>query len=181
MDYFQTDEDIGDVAVVGHSRGGKAALWAGARDTRFSLVISNNSGNPGAALARWKEGERIKDINENFPHWFCENYKKYNGSESTLPVDQHMLISLMAPRLVYVASASRDDWADPKGEFLSCVHASPVYELFGLTGLTTDQMPDPGNVLDDGQIGYHLRKGDHDMTLFDWKRFMLFARKHLLD
>lgn len=122
----------------------------------------------------------FKDINENFPHWFFDNYRNYNGAESKLPVDQHMLISLMAPRLVYVAGASRDDWADPKGEFLSCVPASPVYELFGRTGLSTDLMPAPGEALHDGRIGYHLRAGDHDMTRFDWKLFMSFARTHKL-
>ncbi len=178
MDYLETDTDVGNVAVVGHSRGGKAALWAGARDQRFSLVISNNSGNTGAALARRSVGEQIVQINHNFPHWFCKNYSYYNRSAGSLPVDQHMLIALMVPRLVYVASASQDEWADPKGEFLSCVHASPVYELFGKTGLSKTKFPDPGSTIHGGRIGYHLREGDHDMTGWDWKQFLNYADRH---
>jgi len=181
MDYFETDRDVGNVAVVGHSRGGKASLWAGARDTRFSLVVSNNSGCTGAALARRRAGERIRDINRNFPHWFCDNYAHYNGSPGALPIDQHLLIALMAPRSVYVASASKDSWADPKGEFLSCVHATPVYELFGKTGLPAERLPAPNDPVHGGSIGYHLRKGEHDMTAYDWRQFMTFAGRHWRD
>lgn len=176
LDYLLTDSDFdgGNIAIVGHSRGGKAALVAGACDERFALVISNNSGESGASLARRPVGERISDIVANFPHWFCENYFAYCDRENELPVDQHELLALIAPRMVYVASASEDEWADPEGEFLSLVHAAPVYALHGKTGLPTSTWPAPNTqILGDG-MGYHLRQGSHALTRYDWDRFMDF-------
>ncbi len=180
LDYLVTDAAIAkdQVAVIGHSRGGKTALWAAAEDQRFALACSNDSGCGGAALHRHRtpKKETIAVINRSFPHWFNAKFKTYNGREDALPVEQHLLMTLIAPRAVAVGSAAEDLWADPRGEFLSAVNARPVFQLFGKDALgSAPQMPAINDALHGDGAHYHVRDGKHNLTLVDWTHYWDFA------
>jgi hypothetical protein len=177
LDYLQTQPriDSSKVAVIGHSRGGKTALWAGAEDTRFALVISNDSGCGGAALSKRIFGETVKTINRGFPYWFCDNFKKYDDREGDLPVEQNQLLALIAPRALCVGSAEADFWADQRGEFLSLAHASPVFALYGFNGLRDEEFPALDTPLIRDRVSYHIRRGVHNLTPYDWNHYMDFA------
>lgn len=182
MDYIETDPaiDAANVAVAGHSRGGKTALWCGATDPRFSLVISNCSGCSGAAMLRGKTGEHL-DFITTVTDWFCGNYGKYVDNEDMLPVDQHMLLALIAPRLLYVDSKTLDDWADPRSERRACVLANEAYALYGkqgvvLPGIEYEEI-EPDKAYHEGTIGYHAASGDHGICPSDWNHFMNFWEK----
>lgn len=177
LDYLETVDavDASRVAVSGHSRGGKTSLWAACEDERFAIAYSNNSGCGGAALSRRAYGETVGRITTSFPHWFCKPFAAYAGCENELPVDQHEVIALIAPRGVYVASADQDLWADPKGEYTSLVAAAPVFQLLGKQSIETASMPSLGQQRVVGQTGYHIRAGGHGLGDEDWGFFLDFA------
>lgn len=168
LDYLETDPDVdaSKVAVFGHSRLGKAALWAGALDERFAMVIANESGCGGDALFKRHYGETAQIINYHFPYWFCDNFWKYNENEAAMPFDQHELLALIAPRPLYVASAEDDQHSDPKGQRLASEEAAKVYARFWGKKAAA-------------KVGYHHRQGKHDVTPEDWDHYIDFANKYL--
>lgn len=201
MDYLVTDKDVDArrVIVTGHSRLGKTALWAGAQDTRFAMVIASCSGEMGAALARRDYGEAVATMCGSFPYQFCQNFISYSNRIGEMPVDSHMMISLIAPRPLYLSTGSLDQWGDPRGEFEATIAASPVYRLFGEEGVVTNLPPDcgtngSGSILNSGtlesypppppdvpimrDIGFQIHTGKHDVLPEDWDRFLDFADLH---
>jgi hypothetical protein len=181
LDYLKTDKQVdgNKVIVLGHSRLGKASLWAGALDQRFAAVISNNSGCGGASIYRGKEGETLLKMNNRFPRWTAKNFKKYTDHEDQLPFDQHMVLAMVAPRPLYVASASEDAWADPKNEFKSALLATDVYHLYGLKGIESDVFP-ALNTPVGSTVSYHIRNGKHDILAYDWDQYIAFAKKYVM-
>lgn len=182
MDYFETHEKIAHEksVLVGHSRGGKTALWTSANDPRWAITYANESGCGGAAISRRKYGETVEIINNRFPHWFADNFKKYNRKEETLPIDQHMLPGLIAPRAVYFASAKGDQWADPKGEFLSLQLGSRIYsDIYGEKIKFPEDFESLKSPVHQKSLGYHIREGEHDLSWEDWEIFLAFVKRNL--
>jgi hypothetical protein len=180
IDFFETDKlvDAKKIALFGHSRLGKTALWASALDERVAAVYSSCSGEMGAALARRDWGETVDDMAQNFPYWFAGNFQKYAGHWNDMPVDSHMLIALSAPRPVYITGGTQDQWADPKGEFLAAVAAGPVYRLLGKKDVGATKLPPLDTPLVSGDIGWHYHAGGHAATAADWKAFLDFVAKY---
>ena len=179
MDYLETDPaiDAGKVCLNGVSRYGKVVMWAGAQDERFAIVFSGEAGCAGQTIVRRQFGETVKSITGFAPYWFAGNFKNYADRVNDLPVDWHMLIALMAPRPVYIATAEHDYWGDPHGSFLAAKATGPVYQLFGETGLGVDDWPPVETPVGDF-IGYHNRKGTHGQNDYDWEQFLNFADRH---
>ncbi len=175
LDLFDTEK----LAVAGHSRLGKTALWCGAQDTRFKYVFSNNAGCSGDAITRGKVGEQISDITHNFGYWFCDKYRDYTGNGiEEMPFDQHFLLAAIAPRKVAVGAAAKDYWADPMSEYLCCAAASEAWETHGLCGFVSPcRMPEIDDVFNEGCVAYHLRDGDHAMIASDWMKYIDFMLK----
>lgn len=183
LDYFITRDDIDKdhIAVIGHSRLGKTALWAGANDERFRYVFSNDSGCGGAAYNRIKipEAETIKIITNAFPRWFCENFNQYKENGENMPFDQHFLIAASAPRYVMVHSASKDLWADPYAEQISSMGASDAWTVCGKAGyIGPEEQCEIGKSWNDGCVGYFRRDGIHFIGRHDWNNAMTFIKKH---
>lgn len=181
VDYMFTDDAIDSqhIAIVGHSRLGKAAVWAGANDERIGLVISNDSGNTGASLSRGNHGETVKSINLAFPHWFAEKYGEFGSNVDALPVDQNLLLACIAPRQVYVASAENDLWADPTGTFNSLQSAKEVFALYGKE-VMGDAEPPVNEAFFCESMGYHVRSGWHDMQAEDWAFYLDYMDQYFL-
>jgi (4-O-methyl)-D-glucuronate---lignin esterase len=180
LDYLQTDGDLDKdrISVVGHSRLGKAALLAGAFDERFALTIGHQAGCGGSAPSRGKIGEQVKQINDRFPHWFDDEFKKFNDQVDRLPFDQNGLVALAAPRPLLLTNGTLDTWANPAGQFDVLKGADSVYRLLGVKGLGDESMPPPGTLVGD-RLAYHIRPGKHAMLPEDWETFLAFADKHL--
>jgi hypothetical protein len=181
IDYLQSDPSVDGtrIAVFGHSRLGKTALWASALDSRIAAVFASCSGEMGASLARRDWGETVDDMVQNFPYWFAPSFAKFAGRWSEMPVDAHMLIALSAPRPVFVTGGTGDQWADPKGEFLAQVAAGPVYRLLGKKDLGVSSLPPLDTPIIDGALGWHYHTGGHTATRADWEAFLTFFEKHL--
>jgi hypothetical protein len=174
----ETAIDARRIAITGASRLGKTVLWAGAQDERVAAVFSVVPGEMGASLIRRDWGETLDDMAQNFAYQFAGNFRKWAGRWGELPVDQHMLIALCAPRPVYVNGGLTDQWSDPKGEFLALEAAGPVYRLLGAKGLGVTEVPPLDEPVAGGDLAFHYHSRGHTAVPADWKAFLDFAERH---
>lgn len=183
LDYLETDKgvDAKRVAIHGVSRLGKTALWGGAADERFAMVIASCSGEGGAAIARRNYGETLAHMSAptRFPYQFAGNYAKYGEKVNEWPVDANFLVAMIAPRPLLLQTGNTDKWSDPYGEFLAAVAAEPVYKLFGKKGLGTTQFPAPGEALLH-DLGYYMHEGGHGTVPSDYDVYVRFMEMHLM-
>jgi hypothetical protein len=181
IDYLENDPrvDSKHIALHGHSRLGKTALWASALDPRIAVLYASCPGEMGAALSRRDYGETVDDMAQNFPYWFSPSFQEWVGRWNDMPVDAHTLIALSAPRGVFVTGGTQDQWADPKGEFLAEVAAGPVYRLLGAHDLGVTSMPPVDTPVVTGDLGWYYHTGPHAATKEDWLAFLDFAKKYL--
>ena len=161
--------------TIGHSRYGKSALVAAAYDPRIAGVIAHQSGTGGASLNRNKTGETVGDITESYPHWFSQKYASYAGHEEDMPIDQHALLALIAPRPIFLGNARRDTWSDPNGAFRAAIGASPVYKFYGKQGLNQPKLKP---YKPDADIAFYIRGGTHGIVKEDWPAFLAFLDAH---
>jgi dienelactone hydrolase len=178
LDYLETVPDVDGkkIAVVGHSRNGKAALVAAAFDDRIAIAFAHQAGCGGSSPSRGKVGESLKVINARFPHWFNAEFKQFVDAPDRLPFDQNCLVALCAPRPVLFTAAEDDQWSNPAGQFQVLLAAAPVYRLLGAEGIAATEMP-PRRKLVDSRLGYYIREGKHSMLADDWRVFMDYADK----
>ena len=192
LDYGLTlgGTDVNNVAIAGHSRLGKTALYTAMMDERFRFAFSNAAGCAGDSLAHGnsglgrekrtsESGELICDIVKNFPYWFCKNFAKYAETNISETFDQHFLLASLAPRCVLVGSCDLDAWADPKSQQLCALAAGEAWEREGLSGLVgSDRYLRAGEALTDGNVGYFLIHSKHFLSRHGWKCFLEFIEKH---
>lgn len=181
LDYLETtaEVDASRAGVQGHSRWGKTALLAAAMDRRWEVAFPSCSGAMGASLEKRNWGETIDIVASSGEyHWMAGNYLKYVDNWQAMPADAHLLISLVAPRPLFITAATEDHWTDPRGMFLAAKKASPVYDLLGARGLSADSMPAPDESLIDHELAFRMHEGGHT-ALPDWPVFLEFAERHL--
>ena len=179
IDALESDPrfDPARMAVWGHSRNAKSALVAAAFDTRIDLVLAHQAGTGGTTLTRSLAGESVAQITETYPYWFNERYASYADREADIPLDQHQLIALMAPRPLLIGGGWRDSWSDPQGSYRAALGANPVYALYGSEGL---RQPDLGAFDPEADIAVFMRRGLHGVQPSDWAAFLDFLDAHFL-
>jgi hypothetical protein len=193
LDYFKKDKtvDADQIGLAGHSRFGKAVLVTMAYDRRFAIGYVSSSGEGGAKLYRHIYGEQITNLaGPSLYHWFDGNFLRYAArlNAGDLPVDNHELIALCAPRPLFVgggadtgdgyANPKGDAWADPHGMFLAEVAAGPVYRLLGARDLGAKEFPTMGDALVSGDLAFRQHSEGHTPAP-NWPYFLEFASRYL--